>query len=106
MGECRVAEVRACAKDDLEEETRKEILVMRKQHIEEMGEMRKKDEQYFEEERQNLIEDYEDKLQKYAEKERTTRENYEKQPSSLRDRATVKTEEHPSGNEKLIGARR
>ena len=46
--ESRVAEVRASAKDDLEEETRSEIMSMRKQHIEEMGEMRKRDEQYFE----------------------------------------------------------
>ena len=46
--ESRVAEVRASAKDDLEEETRSEIMSMRKQHIEEMGEMRKRDGQYFE----------------------------------------------------------
>ena len=46
--ESRVAEVRASAKDDLEEETRNEIMALRKSHIEEMGEMRKKDEQYFE----------------------------------------------------------
>ena len=46
--ESRVAEVRASAKDDLEEENRNEIMAMRKQHIEEMGEMRKKDEEFFE----------------------------------------------------------
>ena len=46
--ESRVAEVKESAKDDLEEETRNEILAMRKRHIEEMGEMRKRDEQFFE----------------------------------------------------------
>ena len=46
--EARVAEILASAKDDLEEETRNEIMAMRKQHIEEMGEMRKRDEQFFE----------------------------------------------------------
>ena len=46
--ESRIAEVRASAKDDLEDENRREFMAMRKQHIEEMGEMRKKDEEFFE----------------------------------------------------------
>merc|ERR1712176_324339 len=84
MGETRVAEVRRRAKEEAEGEIREEMMAMRKQHVEEMGLMRKQDEQFFEEERQNIIEDFEAQLRKLRAKENELRQELETKVDSLR----------------------